>query len=161
MFLSLKKKLLISSGEANKTRVQRSLADMPPSTRWYHEHKATYAEKHRAQSREYRAKHREYYIQKSREYYLKNKQRLASGEKPKIKPGLPERLPYEGIMLLLAAVVDQARKDVKAYEKRLKSPPKKKKRLSGDKVSYKDYLSAVSFLENEVPEWERIYSFRF
>lgn len=160
MFLSLKKKLLIRSGEATKTRVQRSLADMPPSTRWYHEHKATYAEKHRAQSREYRAKHREYYIQKSREYYLKNKQRLASGEKPKIKPGLPERLPYEGIMLLLAAVVDQARRDVKAYEKRLKKPPKKT-RLSGDKVSYKDYLSAVSFLENEVPEWERIYSFRF
>lgn len=151
----------MSLKEENKTSRTKDFAAMSPSLRWYYKNKAKNEEKHRAYQRQYLSLHREYYRQKSREYYLKNKEKLANREKPKIEPGLPERLHYDGIMLLLAAVVEEARKDVKAYEKRLKSPPKKKKRLSGDKVSYKDYLSAVSFLENEVPEWERIYSFKF
>ena len=146
--------------EANKTRVQRSLADMPPSTRWYHEHKAKIAEKHRIQQREYMAKHREYYRQKSREYYLKRKEKPSGYVKPDIKPGLPKQLNKDGVMLLISAMIDQAERDIKAYEHRLTTPTKKK-RLSGDDVSYKDYTTALDYLEKELPEWEEAYKYIF
>ena len=133
---------------------------MPPSTRWYHEHKASYAEKHRAQSREYMAKHREYYRQKSKEYYLKSKQRPAGYVKPDIKPGLPQKLNEDGVKLLISAMVEQAKKDIKVYERRLAKPPRER-RLSGDEVSYKDYISAFEYLEKELPEWEEAYKYIF
>ena len=133
---------------------------MPPSTRWYHEHKASYAEKHRAQSREYLAKHREYYRQKSREYYLRSKQRPAGYVKPDIRPGLPQKLNEDGVKLLIAAMIEQARNDIEVYERRLKKPSRKKK-LCGADVSYRDYATAVNYLEKELPEWEEAYKYIF
>ena len=149
----------MSLKEENKTCRAKDFAAMSPSLRWYYKNKAKNEEKHRAYQRQYLSLHREYYRQKSREYYLKNKEKLANREKPKIEPGLPDRLRYDGIMLLLAAVIEQAKRDIKEYEHRLESPSKR--RLSGDKVSYRDYLTAVNFIEKELPEWEELYSFKF
>ena len=111
-----------------RTPTAQELSTMSPSRRWYYQHLEREREKHREYQKGYLDTHREHYRQHCRDYYREEKERLMNKEKPCIKTqkGLPEKLNSDGVKLLIAAVIDQCRQDVKRWEKTYSKRPGKK-----------------------------------
>ena len=138
----------------------QELNTMSPSRRWYYQHLEREREKHRQYQKGYQDVHREYYRQYSSNYYREYKERLMNKEKPCVKTGkgLPEHLNSDGVKLLIAAVIDQCRQDVKRWEKHIARGQGKSKY---NEVSYANYVSAVDYLEKQLPMWQEFYSQKF
>jgi hypothetical protein len=133
---------------------------MSPKRRWYYQHLEREREKHRKYQKGYQDVHREYYRQYSSNYYREYKERLMSKKKPEVKTkkGLPEHLNSDGVKLLMAAVIDQCRQDIKRWEKHIARGGVITKYKD---VSYDNYLSAKYYLEKELPMWQEFYSQKF
>ena len=138
----------------------QELSAMSPSRRWYYQNLERERAKHREYQKDYFDAHREHYRQRSRAYYREEKERLMNKEKPCIKTqkGLPEKLNSDGVELLIAAVIDQCRQDVKRWEKHIARGQGKSKY---NEVSYANYVSAVDYLEKQLPMWQEFYSQKF
>ena len=111
---------------------------MSPKRRWYYQHLEREREKHRQYQKGYQDVHREYYRQYSSNYY--------------------RDLNSDGVKLLIAAVIDQCRQDVKRWEKHIARGQGKSKY---NEVSYANYVSAVDYLEKQLPMWQEFYSQKF
>jgi len=133
---------------------------MSPQRRWYYQHLEREREKHRQYSKSYVAAHREHYREYCRNYYQEYKKRLMNNEKPVINmdKGVPEKLNEDGVMLLIAAVIDLCRQDIRRWEKHIERGQVKTKYKD---VSYENYITAKEYLERELPVWQEVYSHVF
>lgn len=129
---------------------------MSPSRRWYYQHLERERAKHREYQKGYMEKYRAKYRKSSTDYYRAYKEARKNMPKPDVhlQPGIPKQLDHDGVMLLIAAIIDQCRLDIKRWEKHI---AKGEAKTSYKDVSYQNYKSAKEYLERVIPALQEVH----